>query len=323
MNKIRIIGVLLAAVLTATSFTACGKPEQNTSEQTNSTVSAEPQEKTETAEQIDIYRFEDYESDEVFDIKRLELKDEYEQKCVSYKFNYLSDGYKIKAYISIPLKNIESQKPQQCIMYNRGGNSELGLLEDDTVASLCSMLGYTVIASQYRGAGGREGKDQFGGDDLNDVTKLIDLCENNFSFIDMNDFCVACASRGGVMTYPLARRDSRVRRIIAVSAISDLISGYEEREDMRDLLAEYIGCTPEENPEEYKKRSAIYWADEITIPVLIIHSTGDQQVSYHQAQELYEKLSEHGNCTFFTHEDDVHGIHPEDFQNIIEWLRNT
>ena len=81
MNKIRIIGVLLAAVLTATSFTACGKPEQNTSEQTNSTVSAEPQEKTETAEQIDIYRFEDYESDEVFDIKRLELKDEYEQKC--------------------------------------------------------------------------------------------------------------------------------------------------------------------------------------------------------------------------------------------------
>ena len=92
---------------------------------------------------------------------------------------------------------------------------------------------------------------------------------------------------------------------------------------MKDLLSEYIGCTPEENPEEYKKRSAIYWADEITIPVLIIHSTGDQQVSYHQAQELYEKLSEHGNCTFFTHEDDVHGIHPEDFQNIIEWLRNT
>ena len=210
-----------------------------------------------------------------------------------------------------------------CILYNRGGNKEIGMLTDNSTANMCAVLDYIVIASQYRGTDGSEMADQFGGDDLHDVIKLIDLCQNDFSFVDMTDFCVAGESRGGMMTYMTARQDSRVKRIIAVSALSDLFKGYDERKDMQDVIYSYIGGTPKERKAEYEKRSAIYWADEIKVPVLIIHSKNDKQVSFKQAEEMYAKLKKTTDCTFITHDDDVHGIHKEDLKTITDWLNKT
>lgn len=107
-------------------------------------------------------------------------------------------------------------------MYNRGGNSKIGLLGDEDTAKLCVLTNRIIVASQYRGADGGSGKDEFGGKDLNDVIKLIDLCETHFDFINMKDFCVAGVSRGGMMTYMTAKQDNRVKGIIAISAVSDL-----------------------------------------------------------------------------------------------------
>ena len=249
------------------------------------------------------------------------MSDELGAKCTSYKFTYLSDDLKINAYISIPNTLVQTQKPGKCLMFNHGGNRDYGKLEDDMTAKACSLCDRIVVASQYRGCGGSEGNDQLGGDDLRDVIRLIDLCEKQFTFIDMDDFCVLGASRGGVMTYPAARQDSRIRRIIGMSAVSDMFDSYESRDDMKKVLLETIGCTPQEDPEEYKKRSAVYWADEITIPVLLIHSKGDPLVSYRQAEELYEKLKDHTECKFISHDDDTHCIpQQEDIAAIREWL---
>ena len=273
--------LLLAAIMLALSFTACS-----------------PSKKSE--KKSDIYKFENYKSDEVFDIEKVKLDDELSEKCTSYKFSYISDGYKIRAYISLPNSAIKSQKPCKCVIFNRGGNSILG-----------------------GGADGSEGVDQFGGDDLNDVIKLIDLCEKNFSFVDMDDLCVAGASRGGMMTYMAARKDKRVKRIISISGVCDLFACYKEREDMNDLLENYIGGTPDEKPCEYEKRSAVCWYDEIKIPVLIIHSKLDKQVSYKQAKTLYKKLKKTTDCTFISHGDDTHAvIHSDDKEPIRKFLKN-
>ena len=76
-----------------------------------------------------IYNFENYESDDVYNIERVNLSGSAAAKCASYKFTYLSDGYEIKGYISLPLSAVESQKPSKVILYNRGGNSDIGVLE--------------------------------------------------------------------------------------------------------------------------------------------------------------------------------------------------
>nr|WP_316625479.1 prolyl oligopeptidase family serine peptidase [uncultured Ruminococcus sp.] len=317
MKTTGILGIVLAAVLVLVSFAAC-QPEQSGQPASSALTDAS------AADSGGLYRMENYENSEVFQIAKVNAGADYDDFCTTYKFSYLSDGLKINAYVSIPVSVADTQKPGKCLMFNHGGNRDYGALTKATTARVSYACKRIVIASQYRGCGGSQGKDQFGGDDLRDVIKLIDLCENHFSFIDMDDFCVAGASRGGVMTYPAARQDKRIKRIIALSAESDLFEAYESRDDMKTVLKETIGYTPDENPEEYKKRSAVYWADEIKVPVLMFHAKQDKQVSYSQAEELYAKLKDSTDCTFITYDDDSHAIiHPEDIGTIRDWLKGT
>lgn len=303
MRKTKLICLIAAALSIVLTIAAC-RP-----------LDASPHEKG------DIYRFEDYENEDIFNIEKISLSAELAQKCDSYKFTYMSDGYAVKGYISIPSAPARTREPGKCVLFNRGGNRNTGMLDDSVTSKVCAACGRIVIASQYRGSQGSQGADRFGGDDLNDVIKLIDLCENHFSFVDMDDFCAAGVSRGGMMTYMAARRDNRIKRIIAVSAVSDLFESYEARDDMKTVLLETIGCSPQDNPSEYEKRSAIYWYDEIKVPVLMIHCRQDKQVSYSQAEALYEKLKDVTDCTFISHDDDAHGVlHAEDFTAINDWL---
>ena len=140
----------------------------------------------------------------------------------------------------------------------------------------------------------------------------------------MNDFCIAGVSRGGMMSYMTARTDSRIKGIIAISAVSDLEKAYEEREDMKNLLQNSIGGSPTDLPDEYKKRSAICWADEIKVPVLMIHSKLDEMVSYSQAESLNAEFEKNNlDCTFITYDDDIHGLHNEDAEKINNWIEKT
>lgn len=270
------------------------------------------------------YDFTSYESDNLYDIEQVSLSGELSKSCVSYKFTYLSDYCEVKGYISLPLDCIKNSTPAKCILYNRGGNSNIGLLSDESTAVICASTNRIVIASQYRGADGGTGNDEFGGKDLNDVKTLIDMCENTFKFADMNDFCIAGVSRGGMMSYMTARTDSRIKGIIAISAVSDLAKAYEEREDMKNILENSIGGSPTDLPDEYEKRSAICWADEIKVPVLMIHSKLDEMVSYSQAESLNAEFEKNNlDCTFITYDDDVHGLHNEDAEKINNWIEKT
>lgn len=268
------------------------------------------------------YNFMSYEdSQNIVDIEKLTLGGEFGKSCASYKFTYLSDNIEVKGYISIPINCIETQTPYKCLIYNRGGNSRIGFLGNEDTARICVATNRVVVASQYRGADGGDGRDEFGGNDLNDVIKLIDLCENTFKFADISDLCVVGVSRGGMMSYMAARKDSRIKGVIAVSAVSDLFKAYDKREDMKTLLNNYIGGSPQQLPEEYTKRSAICWADEIKVPVLIIHSKADEQVSFSQAEELSNEFKLcNVDYTMIEYDDGVHGFHREDANKISLWL---
>lgn len=266
------------------------------------------------------YNFLNYQNEEIKEIEQIALDSSLSEFCVSYKFTYLSDNNSVKGYISIPLSCIQNEKPAKCILYNRGGNFKIGLLEDDDTAKICQQTNRIVIASQYRGCDGGTGTDEFGGADVNDVIKLIDFSES-FPFVDMTDYCTMGVSRGGMMSYISSKNDSRIKKVIAVSAVSDLIKSYNEREDMKKILTNCIGATPEDYPDEYKNRSAIYWYDKIKVPTLIIHSKNDEQVSFSQAETLYNKLNKNGTkCKLISYDDNTHGFHSNDKDDILNWL---
>lgn len=301
----RILSSVLLCVTILLCLCSCNHPSTQTPDNTSPYT-------------VDFLNYEGV--DGISDIQEINLSTPLKDSCKTYKFTYSVEGVSVKAYISIPLACSE-EADCKVLLYNRGGNSKIGLLTDNDTARICSLLNRVVIASQYRGADGGGGHDEFGGKDLQDVSALLDLAENTFAFTDMDDLVCAGVSRGGMMSYMLARTDSRVDRVISISAVSNLKQAYNEREDMKKILTSYIGGSPEALPDEYANRSAINWAEEITIPVLMIHSKGDAQVSYSQAAELKAAFDRCGTeCTLITHNDDTHGIHYEDFDTIANWL---
>ena len=257
--------------------------------------------------------------DDIYSIK--EVENDKVEGVRTYKIMYKSDDCIVASYLSIPDGCLENREKRPCIIYNRGGNrARLGVLAPSEPATVSAKLNTIVFASQYRGVDGGTGKDEFGGAELQDVIKLIDLCEE-FSFVDMDEIYMWGGSRGGMMTYMAIRQDTRIKKAVVSSGLADAFMNYAERPDMKEVYLSCVGGTPEQMPEEYEKRSVTYWADELKCPVLIIHSKGDPRVSYAQVEKLVQCLEDAGKeYKLVTYEDDLHESHPEDWEIIREWI---
>lgn len=58
---------------------------------------------------------------------------------------------------------------------------------------------------------------------------------------------------------------------------------------------EFSALTPDELPEEFERRSAVMWADEIMVPLLIGHGgDADWRVLTHHAINMAEALERYG-----------------------------
>lgn len=313
----RFIAVLSTILVLLVIISGCSITVQEQGSNASGNSSA-AQEAKEINPEFDFMTYKDL--DDIINIEKIELDDELSGYCSSYKFKYKSDDCKVAGYLSVPNECVESAVPYECIIYNRGGNISLGLLQDSDTAKMCKQLNKVIIASQYRGADGGTGTDEFGGDDINDVIKLIDICEQ-LKFVDMNNLCSIGVSRGGMMTYMAAKSDDRIKRIAVVSGVANLVASYDERKDMALLLINSIGGSPGELSEEYTKRSAVSWADKINVPVLIIHSKNDKSVSCAQAQAMIDKLKKYNkDVSFVLYDDSVHGIHSKDSMYIKNWM---
>lgn len=257
---------------------------------------------------------------DILSIRKVDIEET--NNVSTYSIRYKSDDCEVVSYLSVPNSCINEQKPYPCIIFNRGGNRDYGANKAEDIAYLSESSGKIVFASQYRGVSGGTGEDQFGGGDLQDVIKLIDLCEE-FAFVDMEHLYMLGTSRGGMMTYMAIRQDERIKKAVVVSGVADMFMSYEADEAARTEVYEpLIGGTPETVPEEYEKRSATSFAGELKCPVLIIHSKKDERVSFAQAEKMVSCLEAAGKeYQFVTYEDNTHGMHAEDFQIIMDWFQ--
>lgn len=240
---------------------------------------------------------------------------------ISYRFFYQSDDLKIEAFISAPI-DLLGKKKSPCLIYNHGGNREYGALENVETTFYAYQFHTICVATNYRGCGSSQGTDAFGGDDVHDVIHLIDLCQK-LDYVDTNQINMLGVSRGGMMTYETLREDKRIHKAVVVAGVADCSMSYEERSDMKPLLKELIGGTPKQLPEEYEKRSAVAWADQINTPLLIFHTTADDKVSVKQADKLVEQLKKYQkDYEYVTFDSHVHGdLRKTDVEKIHKWLQ--
>jgi dipeptidyl aminopeptidase/acylaminoacyl peptidase len=214
------------------------------------------------------------------------------EKVQFYHLEYLSDGLKIKAFLAVP----KARGKHPCVIVNRGGNKAFGTISDESFIAnnhaLCAK-GYVIIASQYREAGGSEGKDEFGGKDVNDVLNLLPVL-NNIPGADTSRIGMFGWSRGGMMTYIALTKTNRIKTAVVGSGLADLFELIKSRPVFDSMYQGYIPGYLQHKQQSLESRSAVYFADRIckTTPLLILHGSADWRVPAGQVFALAEKLYE-------------------------------
>ncbi|HFB99532.1 MAG TPA: S9 family peptidase [Phaeodactylibacter sp.] len=217
----------------------------------------------------------------------LKPKYTYLDSVVIQKITYLSDGLKVNGYLAFP--KIKKQYP--CVIYNRGGNREFGSLNEFKAVFILARVaswGHVVAASQYRGNGGSEGKEEFGGAEVNDVLNLVPFL-GNVENTDTSRIALYGWSRGGMMTYLALTRTCRFKAAIVGGGLSDLWAVMETRTDtFETVFAENIPDYARNTKAALNARSAIRQVDKIckTTPILMLHGTADWRVVPEMALDL-------------------------------------
>jgi len=239
----------------------------------------------------------------------------------------ISDGLKVYALLGKP-KHITKHK-YPVIIYNRGGNREFGKIEEPPqLLHELIKSGFIVLASQYRGNDGSEGKEQFGGDDVHDVLNLIKTA-HNLPYADTSNIFMVGRSRGDMMTYLALKEQPPIKAAVVIAGETDLFAGAKERPDFEaKVSSELIPNFAQNRQQEYEKRSVVFWPEKINVPLLIIHGKNDWRVDINQVYTLVKKLKNlHKNFLFWQHEhghgfpDELgHDTPNEMIPDIIAWI---
>ena len=198
--------------------------------------------------------------------------------------SYRSDGLRIAGYILSPAR-VDRKLP--AMIYNRGGNRHFGAVGERTLSFLEAFArsGYVVLASQYRGGPGSEGRDERGGADVDDVLNLVGLA-SSLERVDGGRIFMYGQSRGGMMTYIALRGRRDIRAAVVAAGVSDVRMSLRARPDLRPLVRRLSGL----DERSLSARSAVDWADEIDVPLLLMHGDLDRKVDIAQSRIMAARL---------------------------------
>ena len=261
------------------------------------------------------------------------------------EITYVSDGLPVRGLLIRP--KAPGTRKWPAIIFNRGGTGDFSRITDDgltpcsrespsclTVVDLYlfAKAGFVVIASDYRFHGATAKRDEWGGADVNDVLNLVPALKS-LDYLDPDRLYMLGVSRGGTETYIALKRGITVKAAAVVAGPSDLdafakyrpefINGDETYDGFAKVWPDY-----EHRAEEhYRARSAVYWADQINVPVLILHSRTDKLVPVSQALRMAEALQEKGKVyALHIYDRDGHSLpQNRDDRNrkILDWFNRS
>lgn len=211
---------------------------------------------------------------------------------------YESDGLKISGVMVSP-KHVGDKK-LPVIIYNRGGNNKHNVTRIAVVERLMPLAaqGYIVLASNYRGAKFSQGKDEFGGADVNDVLRLIEIAKQ-LPNADTKKIALYGVSRGGMMTWQALRKNTNdITSAVIVAGFSDLNTTVARRPGMLALLNKLVPNIEQNKTKAFDERSAVKWIDELNpnVPILLMHGDADVRVDVSHSIKAAQKLKDNNHA---------------------------
>lgn len=211
-----------------------------------------------------------------------------DRRYIFEKLTYASDGLEVVAYLMRP-RRIAGPAPM--VVFNRGS-----YIRNDAAPELIALMhrmaeaGFAVIAPMYRGSEGAGGRDEMGGADLNDLMAVAALADELPS-AGASELFLYGESRGGMMVYQALRDGFPARAAATFGAPTDFFRLIEDSPEQYEPVADALWPGWREDRESVLgRRSAISWADQIGVPLLIMHGGADQSMPVTQSLSLASAL---------------------------------
>ena len=161
--------------------------------------------------------------------------------------------------------------------------------------------GYVVLYANPRGSSGYseewgrairgpvEGGPGWGTRDYEDLMAVVDEALRRFDFCDPERLGVMGGSYGGYMTSWIVGHTDRFRAACSERAVNNLLSEFGSS-DFGFGFKAYTGAHAFEDPESHLRHSPTSYAQDITTPLLILHSENDLRCDVEQAEHLFTIL---------------------------------
>jgi len=210
------------------------------------------------------------------------------------KIKYVSDGLNVVAYVYGP-KQIDGRN-FPAIIFNRGS-----VVRGDIAPELISLFhrlatdGFVILAPMLRQSDGGEGRDEIGGADVNDLMNIVTVARS-LGFVDVNNLFMYGESRGGMMTYQAIKKGFPMNAAAVFGGFTDLqeVIDSHPREYPVTALKQFWLNYEEQKNEIAKIRSAIFWTEQLNVPLLIMHGGRDSSVGAEQSLNLAQRLQKLG-----------------------------
>ena len=247
-----------------------------------------------------IYVFPSYDKAvETTDVENYADRSAYEKTVVDTNFElrkltYLSEGLKVKAYLYKPRRTDGLKFPT--IIFNRGS-----VVRGDIAPELVSFFhrlaseGFVILAPLLRQSDGGEGRDEVGGADARDLMNIVPVARA-LGFVDVDNLFMYGESRGGMMTYQSIRRRFPMKAAAvfgAFTSLQELVNEHPQQYNpalFKQLWPDY----DTHKAELFEARSAILWADELNVPLLIMHGGADPAVNPAHSLNMAQRLQKAG-----------------------------
>lgn len=245
--------------------------------------------------------------------------------CNEWKF-LSTRGDEIKGFYFLPAE-FDETKHYPMIVYYYGGCSPTSRVQrwHYPLAAMANM-GYVVLVLEPSGASGfgqefaARHVGTWGDESGDDIIEGVERFCQEKSFVDATKIGCMGASYGGFMTEHLLTRTDLFAAAISHAGISNIASywgggywGYSYGE-----TAEY-GQFPWNNPKLFTEHSALFNADKIHTPLLLLHGTKDTNVPTNESQQLFTALKILGREVSYIQVDGENHI-ISDYQKRQDWI---
>jgi dipeptidyl aminopeptidase/acylaminoacyl peptidase len=215
------------------------------------------------------------------------------------------EGFPVPGLLFKPV-NFEPSRRYPAVIRIHGGFDGQWVNSFDLLGQYFLLKGMVLFYPNPRGSGGygrmyeRLNDGDWGGGDVDDLIRAHEYLKT-LPFVDGDHVGIWGGSYGGYLSFALAAfAPGRFQAAVVRAGISDLRSHLMERLysagrfNPSGAYSRQLGGMPDENPDFYRDRSPLTWADAVKTPMLVLHGLRDDRVPPSQSEIWVKALEKRG-----------------------------